>query len=63
MRDSTRNWLQLALASLAIGLVWLVLLPRLSTWSPVRQHIETMRAADIQVDAMFYSELSHVPGL
>jgi hypothetical protein len=58
-----KKWMQLAGASLAIGLVWLVLLPRLSDWSPVRRHIETMRAADIQVDAMFYSELSHVPGL
>lgn len=58
-----KKWIQLGIATLAIGIVWLVVLPKLATWHPVRLHIQTMQAADIQVDAMFYSELDHVPGL
>jgi hypothetical protein len=58
-----KKWLQLGGASLCISMIWLVLLPMLTRWSPVQQHIESMRTADIHVDAMFYSELSSVPGL
>ena len=60
---AVKKCMQLAAASLMLVLVWLVLLPKLSALSPFREHIEAMRASDIHVDAMFYSELEHVPGL
>lgn len=52
-----------SVAVICVGVVWLVVLPRLANWTPVREHIDRMQAAEIEVDAMFYSELSHVPGL
>lgn len=58
-----KAWVKLLLGISAIGLVWLVLLPQIGRWTPVRQHIDHMRSADIEVDAMFYSELRGVPGL
>ncbi len=57
------RWIKFSLAVICVGAVWLAILPRLANWTPVREHIDRMQAAEIEVDAMFYSELSHVPGL
>lgn len=58
-----KRWLRLIAALSIVYAIWFIVLPRLTMWSPVREHIDRMQSADIQVDAMFYSELSFVPGL
>ncbi|MFO0942685.1 MAG: hypothetical protein U0930_18260 [Pirellulales bacterium] len=58
-----QRWLKLFVALGLVYAIWFVALPSMTTWRPVREHIDRMQSADIQVDAMFYSELSFVPGL
>lgn len=58
-----RPWIKLTIGLSLLAATWLVVLPMLSRWQPVRDHIDRMQAAEIQVDAMFYSELNYVPGL
>ncbi len=58
-----RRWIKFVGALSVVYAVWFVLLPSLTNWRPVREHIDRMQSADIHVDAMFYSELSYVPGL
>lgn len=36
---------------------WLVFLPWLGKQPPVRRHVDTLHAAEINASAMFYSEL------
>jgi hypothetical protein len=45
-----------------MAVVWLVGLPWLAKWPPVKQHLQRMQTAQIEVDAMFYSELKWLPG-
>ena len=59
---SVARWSLLAFACLLIAAVWLQGLPRLAVWRPLQQHIQTMQAAEIEVDAMFYTELKWYPG-
>lgn len=40
-----------------VGLVWLVVLPWLGRFAPVRRHVDALHAAEINASAMFYSEL------
>lgn len=54
--------LRLICALIIVGSIWLILLPAIARWSPVRQHICTMQSAGIAVDAMFYTELNWLPG-
>ena len=51
---------QLGFAVLVIALLWLVILPRVAQWPPVRSRIERNEAAGIDPSAMFYSELEHL---
>lgn len=44
-------------ALVGLGLTWLVVLPWIGKQPPVRQHVETLHAADVNASAMFYSEL------
>lgn len=44
-------------AMVAMAMMWLIVLPRLSQQSRVRAHIDALHAADINASAMFYSEL------
>lgn len=59
----SHRWIKFSVAVAFVGVIWFAVLPRLANWTPVREHIDRMQAAEIEVDAMFYSELSHVPGL
>ncbi len=52
---------RLAFALALVALVWLVVLPKISNWPFVRQHIDCMKANEITVDAMFYTELDWCP--
>ena len=56
-------WIKFSVAAILVCTIWLAILPHLANWRPVREHIDRMQAAEIEVDAMFYSELNHVPGL
>lgn len=44
-----------------IAMVWLVLLPQLARIGPIKKHIQMMQDRDINVGAMFYSELNWQP--
>ena len=58
----TSRWNQgkLLVSGLAIAAIWLVLLPRVSKWGPVRDLIQSHQAAGIDPSAMFYSEVEHL---
>lgn len=46
-----------------ICLLWGICLPRLANWPPIRKHIDEMGSSEVNVDAMFYTELSWHPGM
>lgn len=52
-----RKLIAASLSITAIALFWLVFLPWLGTQPAVRQHVDSLHAADINASAMFYSEL------
>lgn len=49
--------MKFAAACVVIAVVWLKLLPRLSDWPPIREHIDSMQQQDINPSAMFYTEV------
>ena len=53
----TRKLLSATATVLAMAMFWLVFLPWLGQRPAVRQHVDTLHAADINASAMFYSEL------
>ena len=53
--------LQFAAWIIALTLVWCVGLPRLASVPLLREHIDTMQAKNINVGAMFYTELEWQP--
>lgn len=56
-RQSGRRWLRAAAALVAVAVIWLIALPWLAEQEPIRQHVDSLHAADINASAMFYSEL------
>ena len=54
-------WLKLAVCSGALAGVWLFVLPWMATIPPVAEHISRMEQKNINVDAMFYTELEWEP--
>lgn len=52
----------LGITTLAIGVTWLGLLPWLSNYQPIRQHIDRNRQQGIDPAAMFYTEVGDVNG-
>lgn len=56
-RSHSRRWLSAAATLAAVALIWLVILPWLAEQPPIRQHVDSLHAADINASAMFYSEL------
>ncbi len=60
-RRRARAWASLALCALSIASVWMLVLPRVANIGPIKQHIETMQEKNIEVDAMFYTELNWTP--
>ena len=61
--SSRRRGLRLLVTTATLAFVWLVVLPRLATWGPVRQLIERNRREGINADAMFYTEIGEVEGI
>lgn len=57
---SHSNRAKLLLGCLAIAAIWLVLLPRISQWRPIRSMIHSHQAVGIDPSAMFYSDLEHL---
>jgi len=49
--------------SIAIGVstIWLIVLPWISRWESVEQHIHLLEMRRIDASAMFYSELEDRP--
>lgn len=45
----------------ALAFIWCVALPWFGQFKPVRQHIDAMQAKNINVGAMFYTELDWDP--
>lgn len=53
----TLNSAKLLLAAACVGWVWLIGLPWLGQWQPVRQHVDRLNTQRINASAMFYTEL------
>ncbi|MFN7734341.1 MAG: hypothetical protein ACK5OB_20780 [Pirellula sp.] len=51
------NAAKFLLAAGCIGWIWLVGLPWLGQWQPVRQHVDRLNTQRINASAMFYTEL------
>ena len=48
---------------LMLAVIWGICLPRIANWAPVRNHISKMESSEVNVDAMFYTELHWHPGM
>ncbi len=57
---SPSNQRKLLVASLTVAVIWLVILPRVSRWGPIRTMIQSHQAAGIDPSAMFYSDVEHL---
>ncbi|MCU0875768.1 MAG: hypothetical protein MUE50_25830 [Pirellulaceae bacterium] len=55
--STPRNWIQLAIGSTAILVLWLAVLPRIADQPAVRRHIEFLEQRHIDPSVMFYTEL------
>jgi hypothetical protein len=55
------KWIRLAACLSVIAVIWGIVLPQLAKVTPIRRHIELMEAKNINVGAMFYSELEWQP--
>ena len=55
--DRRAGILRLALAVAAAGVIWLVLLPRIGSWRPVREFVRSNEAAGINPSAVYYTEV------
>jgi hypothetical protein len=53
----TLNSAKFLLAAGCVGWVWLIGLPWLGQWQPIRQHVDRLNAQRINASAMFYTEL------
>ena len=58
-----RRWGSLGVAIAAMGLVWLVVLPRIGEQPRVAEHIVTQQRLGIDPSALFYSELEIAAGI
>lgn len=52
-----RRRIELAVAVIAIAVLWLVVLPRLGTLEPVADHLDRLDRHGIEADAMYWTEL------
>ncbi len=57
-RVARKGWMQLALASTTIAIIWFVVLPGLDRIDWVRERSQRLEEAGIEADAMFYTELN-----
>lgn len=57
MRQNSKLQIRFAASIVALALVWCIGLPWLATLSPLREHIAAMQDKNINVGAMFYTEL------
>jgi hypothetical protein len=57
------RWLRFAAGIALLLLVWLVLLPALGNWTPVREHVARLDRAGVNAQAMFYTELPDMPDI
>lgn len=55
--SAAARYVTATIAIISLSLIWLVVLPWLGERTIVRQHVETLHAADVNASAMFYSEL------
>ena len=55
------GWPRLALATGALALVWLVVLPWVARRPAVARHIRAMEEAEVHPAAMVYTELERLP--
>jgi hypothetical protein len=58
---STSGTIQLCLCVAALVLIWCVGLPTLAKFRPLREHIDAMEKGEVNVNAMFYTELNWDP--
>jgi len=58
--DRRQRWIRLGLMIGVLSAVWLIVLPVVGRWQPIRQMIQRNQAAEINPRAMFYSDLEHL---
>ena len=61
--DRNDRRLRLALAVAAAGVIWLVILPRVGSWGPVREFVRGNEAAGINPSAVYYTEVEAMGGI
>jgi hypothetical protein len=61
MGNPPQRWLSLLAAVSVIAVIWLVLLPPLSHWAPVRARIRFLHEQQIDPAACFYTDLDRMP--
>jgi len=61
MPQRIRGWIYLITISGMIAIIWMVVLPRLGRWEPVRRWIGFLDAHHIDPAALFYTDLDGLP--
>lgn len=54
---------RLLIAAAAVLALWLIVLPEVADYPPVRRHIDRNRDRQVEADAMFYTEVGPVQGI
>lgn len=55
------KWLQLMFCVTAVAVVWLIVLPKLSSLDEVSRHVELMEKRNVHAGAMYYTDLDQLP--
>lgn len=55
------GWFRLALYASIVAVVWLIVLPRLSSIDIVAKHIEHLEEREVHAGAMYYTDLEKLP--
>jgi di/tricarboxylate transporter len=55
------KWIQLLFCTMAVAVVWLTLLPQLSSLDVISEHVKLMEERNVRAGAMYYTDLERLP--
>jgi hypothetical protein len=55
------KWLQLIFCGIVVAVVWLIVLPQLSSLDAVSEHVHLMEERNVHAGAMYYTDLDKLP--